>query len=385
MSQTFAFLDEYGNHDLDITKDGASNYFIILAIIVDFENLEQLKVDVEKLRKKYFQTGEIKSSKVGNNHKRRVHILNSIKDLNFKFYTLVVDKDRINRDSGLQYKKSFLKNINGKIFNRLFKQFDEINIVADEHGSNEYKLSFEKYIQKNHKPDLFYRSSFELVQSKNNILVQLADFMVGSIAKIYEKNTSPDLKEIYLLFLKEKKCLGLDEWPTVYQAYYPPDTTTDEFSQLIFSHSLSSADIFIENNESSFDQDIVLQVTVARYLVFYSRMIDQNTYVRTQQIQDHLFEMGYGNVSEIRVRSKIIAKLRDSNVIISSSSKGYKIPCSFHDMEVFVETVNGIIKPLIERLAKARANLNMASKGEIDILKGPKYPHLVSFIETLDK
>ena len=384
MNKTYAFIDEFGNHDLDTNKGGASRFFVLVAVLVSEEGLKDLEIGAEKIRKKYFQTGEMKSSGVGNSHKRRVAILKSLENLDFKFYSLVVDKDRINKDSGLQYKKSFLKHINGKVFNRLFSRFSDVHIIADEHGSDEYKSSFKSYIERFHKPDMFYLSKFDLVQSKNNILVQLADFVVGSIAKVYEKKVPSELKEEYLSLIK-KRSIGLDEWPTKYQTYYPPDTTTDEFSQLIFTHSLSSAELFIEKNESRQDKDIRLQVAVARYLVFNSRWIDQEAYIATKVIQEHLLEVGYGKIADLKLRSSIIAKLRDGDVIISSSNKGYKIPCSFNDMKTFVDTVNGKIKPLLERLGKARSSLHMASKGEIDILKGPNYPHLVSFIETLDK
>lgn len=384
MNQTYAFIDEFGNHDLDTSKGGASRFFVLLAVLVSEEGRADLELGAEDIRKRYFQTGEMKSSGVGNNHKRRVSILKAIESLDFKFYALVVDKERINEDSGLQYKKSFLKHINGKVFNKLFSRFNDIHIIADEHGSDEYKVSFRSYIERNHKPDMFYRSKFDLVQSKDNIIVQLADFLVGSVSKVYEKKAPQELKEEYLSLIRQR-CVGLDEWPTKFQTYYPPDTTTAEFSQLILSHSISSAELFIENNESRQDEDIRLQVAVARYLVFISRWVDKESYIATKVIQEHLLETGYGKVSDLKLRSSIIAKLRDGDVIISSSNKGYKIPCSFEDMKTFVETVNGKVKPLLERLGKARASLHMASKGEVDILKGPDYPHLVSFIETLEK
>lgn len=383
-NKIYAFLDECGNHDLDTNKGGASKFFSIVAVLVQNDELAKLKSDVEEIRKRYFQTGEMKSSGVGKKYTRRISILNALEKLDFKYYSLVVDKERINKDTGLQYKKSFLKHINGKIFNKLFSSFSDIHIVADEHGSEEYKLSFRKYIEKTHMPDLFYNSQFDLVQSNSDVLVQLADFIVGSTVKVYEKNCSPALKEAYFKFLKNK-CIGLDEWPTKFQTYYPPDTITDGFSELIFSHSISSAEIFIENHESQSDENVRLQVAVASYLVFNARWKNKDLFVATKDIQFHLRDVGYGDVKELKLRSSIIAKLRDRGVIISSSNKGYKIPCSFQDMETFVETVNSKIKPLLQRLGKARDSLCVASRGEIDILKGPNYPHLVSFIETLEK
>lgn len=384
MDKTYAFLDECGNHDLDVSKRGVSDYFVIISVLIGEGELESLKLSVEGVRKKYFQTGEMKSSGIGNNHKRRASVLTAIDVLDFKFYVLVVNKNDISKDSGYKFKKSFLKNINGKIYNKLFSRFRDVHIVADEHGGEEFKDSFRRYIEANHKPDLFFESKFDLVKSEDNILVQLADILVGSISKVYEKKVPQEVIEIYLSLLKNK-CLGIDEWPTRFQAISLSDSTTDEYSQLILTHSLSSAEIFVENNESSKDENVKLQVAVAKFLVFHSRWVSKSSYVGTRAILNHLLDSGYGKISEPRLRSKVIAKLRDGNVIISSSNKGYKTPCSFEDMETFVETVNGRITPLLERLSRARSNLRLASRGEVDILKGPKYPHLVSFIDALEK
>lgn len=381
---SFAYIDEYGNTDLETDKEGATDYFIVSAVLVSESKQNKLEKDVEALRKKYFQTGEIKSSGVGNKHSRRAKILNAVNELDFKFYALCVDKNRIKKDSGLRFKKSFLKYVNGKLYSLLFSSFLDIHIFADEHGSEEFKKSFRSYIENTHKPDLLYQTQFDLVNSKNEILVQLSDFIVGSIAKAYEGKASPELKEAYISFLRNK-ALSIDEWPTKYQTYYPKDKTTDEFSQLIYQFSLAQAELYIEQHEQSADYDTSLRVATLRHLVFHSRMVDRHEYVLTHQIIEYLTNAGFEDIPTQAIRSKIIAPIRDSEVLITSSNKGYKIPCNFSDMEEFVERVNSIVTPLLGRLGKARKNLQVASQGEIDILKGPNYPHLVKFLEVLEQ
>jgi len=380
----FAYIDESGNADLETSKEGASDFFIVTAILVSEDKREELAASVEGIRKKYFQSGEIKSSGVGNNKDRRTKILNSINDLDFKFYTICVDKEMVKKDSGLQYKSVFIKYINGKLYNLLFSSYFDIHILADEHGGEDFKNSFKKYIEKHHKPDIFYKSKFDLVNSKNELLVQLSDFIVGTIGKIYEKKSSPALNESYSNLILTK-ALDIDEWPTRFQAYFSKDSTTDEYSELIYSYSLAQAELFIQNNEKSFDEAVRLQTATLRHIVFYSRFINKNEYISTYKIIDYLKSAGFGEITNYKIRSNIIAPLRDSDVIITSSNKGYKIPCDFADMEEFVERVNSIIKPLVSRLGIARKNLQIASKGEIEILKGANYPHLVDFIDILEK
>jgi hypothetical protein len=231
---------------------------------------------------------------------------------------------------------------------------------------------------------MFYRSKFELVNSKSEILIQLSDFIAGTLSKIYEKKTSGELNEAYIKFI-EDKALSIDEWPTKYQAYLVKDNTPEEFSELIYQFTLGKAEAFIENNENNHDEDTRLQVATLRHLVFHSRMINKDEYVPTAKLISFLDDSGFGDVTSYIVRSKIIAPLRDLDVIVTSSNRGYKIPCDFSDMEEFVERVNSIVTPLLGRLGKARKSLNMVSKGEVDILKGPNFPHLVSFIEILEQ
>ncbi|WP_078120187.1 DUF3800 domain-containing protein [Thiosocius teredinicola] len=382
--KNFAYIDESGNADLETQKAGASKYFIVCAILVSEQDKSVLAEEAEKVRKRYFQSGEMKSSSVGSNAQRRAKILNSLISLDFKFYALCINKERVLRDSGLQFKKSFLKYTSGKLYSVLFSSFLDVHVIADEHGGAEFKASFKGYIEENHKPDMFYRSEFDLVNSKGEILVQLADFLAGTLGKIYEQKISGELREAYIKLI-ESKALSIEEWPTKYQAYSPKDRTTKEFSELIYRYSLGKAEAFIEKNEKHHAEETRLQVATLRHLVFHSRMVEKQAYIATAAIIKYLQGLGFSEVTSYTIRSKIIAPLRDLDVIVTSSNKGYKIPCDFSDMEEFVERVNSIVTPLLNRLGKARKSLNIVSKGEVDILKGPDYPHLVTFIEMLEK
>ena len=65
MELVYAFTDEYGAFGWDIENPTVSTHFIITAIIVKESNLEAFTQKAETIRKKHFQTGEIKSSKIG--------------------------------------------------------------------------------------------------------------------------------------------------------------------------------------------------------------------------------------------------------------------------------------------------------------------------------
>jgi hypothetical protein len=384
--KTLAFIDESGNTDLDTLKQGVSKYFIVCAVIIDEDKVDALKIEVEAIRKKYFQTGEIKSSSVRDrdDHARRIKILENIQQLNFKFYAIAVEKQALSRDGGFPYKKSFLKFINGLLYKQLFEHFPSITVFADEHGGQDFKLSFQRYIEHNHKPDLFWDSELKLVSSHDNILVQLADFIVGTLAKVYEQKSNSALIESYRDLLKEK-ALNLKEWPTRHQAYFEPDKTSKEYDEFIHSHALSKAEIFVEKNNICNDEASRLQVCVLNHLIFVSRLSSNDDYTSTKALLNHLEKCGFKTVSEQAIRSQIVSKLRDKDVIIASCNRGYKLPSSYSDLTDFVERVNSLVLPLLERLNKARNSYLLASKGDVDLLKGPRYPELVEFLHILDK
>lgn len=67
----YVFCDEFGAFGYNFDKENVSTHFLIVAVIVNDEDLNRVKEGAEAVRKKYFQTGEMKSSNVKNNHKRR--------------------------------------------------------------------------------------------------------------------------------------------------------------------------------------------------------------------------------------------------------------------------------------------------------------------------
>lgn len=380
--RVFAYVDESGNLDLETNKDGATSYFIVLAIILNESAVESTRHLIEEIRKRYFQTGEMKSSSVKSKDgdKRRIQILNDLSKIDFKFCAVAVDKERVYKDGGLQYKQSFFKFANSLLYTQLFHSFRKVSIIADEHGDQKFIDGFKAYIDSN-KTDLFWDSDVKTVSSKENVLVQLADFIVGTIARVYEKKSSPALNEEYYRLLKNN-ALDVQEWPTRFPAY-PDLQSSEEFDSLIYMHSHTQAERFLANNANAFQEDTLLQIAVLNHLVFISKFDISQDYISTHAILKYLKERGFDGVSEQAIRSKIVAKLRDEGVLISSCTKGYKIPRSYKDLKDFVERVDGLVRPLIDRLGMARKSFLIASQGEVDLLSGANFPDLTAFVEIL--
>jgi hypothetical protein len=384
MIPKIAYIDESGNHDLDTAKAGASSYFIVCAIIVDAEKNEQFVFEADKIRRKHFQSSEMKSSKVRakDEHKRRISILDDLMSLGFTFYALAVDKREIYKDSGYQYKKVFVKNLNGKVYGSLFQHYADIRVLADETGDEDFSKSMKSYVENNHVPDLFIESTFELVPSNKFVGVQIADFVAGTLAQVYEGKSGVALREKYIELIKSKS-VGVDEWPIKYLPKLDADTHLDQFDKVIMEYAFNQAALFLEKNRNNHDDETKMQVCALDFLLFQSHWNNALNYVPTHSIMSHLRESGYGKVSEQILRSSIIAKLRDADVLIASSNKGYKIPREFRDMHDFAMKVDSQVVPQLRRLNKARKSILMATSNELDILKGPDFPNLVAFIDSM--
>jgi hypothetical protein len=101
-------------------------------------------------------------------------------------------------------------------------------------------------------------------------------------------------------------------------------------------------------------------------------------------IKSHLADRGFGDLSDQKIKSSGIAKLRDSDVIITSASKGYKIPQTRADINDFLGMTSGQVVPQLERIKKARDVYMLSSRGEYDILKAANLPELEKLLASLE-
>lgn len=128
----------------------------------------------------------MKSKNVASDRSRWLKLLGAVGGLSFRFYGLAVDKARIERSSGLQWRKSFYKNVCGRAYAKLMQAYPGLHVRADEHGRTEFMESFATYTRDNHRPTLFDRGTFGFVDGKKEVLVQLADIVAGLLARVYD-------------------------------------------------------------------------------------------------------------------------------------------------------------------------------------------------------
>lgn len=174
-----AFIDECGNFGFDFDSEGVSKYYILCAVIVKNPELSQLHNAVLKVKENNgFKDTEIKSSAIGNNYKRRSKILAELLPINFRIILFVADKQAFIKDSPLTtYRHSFIKFLHQRLYNVLYGAFPKLQIIEDQIGTSEFQTSFKKYVREHRPINLLGEYEFDYTDSRDSILVQLADFV----------------------------------------------------------------------------------------------------------------------------------------------------------------------------------------------------------------
>lgn len=386
MERVYAFTDEAGNPSFDFDKADNSTHFIVTSILVKESKIDEVVAQVETVRKKYFQTGEMKSSSIGKNHKRRLLVLNALKEIDYKIFAVVVDKRELNKNGGLQYKKSFYKFLNNLVHKELRAAFPVLTICADEIGSNEYMQSFSKYVKEREEyPDLFHECDFLFKDSKRSVLVQLADLISGTLLYSYDAKKNQNSYD-YVKILGNK-IIRIENYPKIISDYiFNGGALSAEYDEEIANISLKRAQMFLSKNENSEDFDVRLQMLTLKYLCFRFINNDTRDYIQTKEIINYLQRSTGENIKTQYFRTRVIAKLRDQSVIIASSPKGLKLPSKQEELYDFINHGTTIIMPMLERLKKCRDIINIETMGNLDLFNNTEYRALQRFFndEHLD-
>ncbi|MDP0499261.1 MAG: DUF3800 domain-containing protein [Verrucomicrobiota bacterium JB022] len=363
--RTWVFLDESGNTDLNADKKGESPFYVIAAVVVPESLIHSQRLAALEIKNKQFGGNGMKTSKLKSGNKPRINlILNEMAMGGFKIVILSIDKRNIHKFSGLQYKKSYFKYIYRKIYDLIFRSYENLVIRADEYGSPDFMKGFESYLRSKFSESLWPIYDFQFTNDKDEPLLGIADLAAGNIRRQYDSNSYPPVLEIL-----RKNILQSSWWP------YPPVTveaTTESLEQekhdgIIADHSIRLANIFVSNKEH--DSDFEYHVATVEMLINYN-LENPNSYLSGPAICENLNEQFRDQkINTDFLRRNIINKLRSNNVIVASSSSGYKIPASQTDINTYINMVRSRVVPYLERLKIAKDEIFRTSHGSLNILE----------------
>lgn len=367
-----AFIDESGSFGFDFSTEGNSKYYILCAIVVENQKLDAIHNAIKTIKDNNgFSNSEMKSSKIGTQNSRRTRIITQLLQVDFKIILFIADKQEFIKCSPLtEYKKSFIKFLHQRLYNRLYHVYPKLKIIEDEIGSTEFQQSFKKYVaERRPQQNLFNNYDFDYSNSKDEILVQLADVVGGSIYHQLCDDTAPN----YLEILKSKILLT-EDFPSKTEPYWgnvKPDEC--KYDKDIYALSVKCAVDFISKNEQYDTDDKRAQVAFLRYLLFQVQNVNPTKYIYSTQILSVLREYTEQKISRDFLYRKVIAPLRDDGVIIASSSHGYKIPISVDDVKTYLNSTHMIVSPMLHRIGICRSLIQQQTGNALDVLDDPAF------------
>lgn len=369
-SNQIIFVDESG--DLILPKEDNKSYYTINAIFFEQNDLDHFSGLANEIVSRHAGTGELKSSNIGNNVSRRKEVLSEIAEANFPFYCLIIDKQRIFRDSGLRYKQVSYKYLHRMFFERIKRSFFNIDLISDPYGHSEFMDSFIRYIQTN--GNLFEQIQF--IPSPDEPLLQISDVIAGSIRRVYLEQDPVEILKIL-----GYPSIPIEEWPPNISKFseYGEDNSSNKYDVLVRKMSLKAAREFVENNIDHSDTELRSQAEVVRFLLikFYE---DPTQFVHRYEIER------YFNSTGISINHRtILSKLRDNNVIICSTEKGVKIPYNSEDIFQWVQRASSQVVPYLKRVNQVRTDLLIGSQNEYDIVNPDYFPELSEFLNRFNR
>ncbi|MBP3984277.1 DUF3800 domain-containing protein [Pseudoxanthomonas helianthi] len=384
MERLHVFIDEFGDANLDVAKNGVSSTYIVAAVCVRERVLDSAKASAEDIRKKHFQSGEMKSSLIGSNDERRLKLLRDISKLDTFVFGFCARKEDVDKNSGLMFKKSFIKFFASALYKRIDRCAADIHVLIDEHGSESFRNELKSYLGSKFKGDFFSDTRFDFGDSKDHVLLQVADIYAGSLARIYdEKKASPRSGELKSVLGKR---ISVTLWPSGRSdGNLPVSEFSNEDDESVRRYCVMRAEEYIDRVAGNIhDKDEVARVVFLDALLAHHSVSDPGEFLSTYTLKREIAAQLGETVSDHRFRSIVVAKLRDADVIISSCSKGYRIPSCVADVIEFATFANSIIPPMVSRVARARKGIREATLGRIDMLENSSFCQLNSMAGCID-
>lgn len=185
------FIDESGDAGFKIGK-GSSAFFVISLVIFDDElDAEETALKIKRLRKQLGKTEkyEFKFNKCDRIYREK--FFHEIKNCNFRTRSIVVNKEKVYST----HLRDFTTDFYGFTLRMVLQHNDDTiknaKIRIDGSGERNFRKQLTLYLRKFlNSPKNKVMKNLQFNDSKQNVLIQLADMVAGSIRRDFEHTTS---------------------------------------------------------------------------------------------------------------------------------------------------------------------------------------------------
>lgn len=181
------FIDNSGDAGFKLDR-GSSRFFVIALIIFDDElEAEKMAVAIKELRRdlRFPENMEFKFFK--SKHSIREKFLQTINPFQFRIRCLVVDKQKVHSRELQNNKNSFYSYIIKLVLKHSDGSILDAKTKIDGSGDRLFRGNFLTYLRKElNTRDRKIMSHCRLVDSRSNVLIQMADMIAGTIRRSYD-------------------------------------------------------------------------------------------------------------------------------------------------------------------------------------------------------
>lgn len=203
------FIDDSGDPGFKHIGEGSSRYFVISAILFSDElEAEKVAVAIKELRRDLGFSDRVEFKFNGSRRDVREQFLRTIHPFSFRVRSIVVDKTVIRSEELRNDKNSFYSYVIKMLLKHSNDTVLDAKIRIDGSGDRIFRKNFLTYLRKQlNSRQKRIIGNCKLVDSKENVLVQMADMIAGSVRRSYHMEYTD--REVYKGIIKKHID---DEW-----------------------------------------------------------------------------------------------------------------------------------------------------------------------------
>jgi len=181
------FIDDSGDPGFKLQK-GSSQIFVIGCVVFDDElEAEKTAVAIKELKRRLKFPDDVEFKFNKSSRKVRESFLKTINPFAFKFRCLIIQKRIVRSEELRQNKKSFYSYAIKLLLKHNGGSIRDAKIRVDGSGDRNFRRSFVAYLRKQlNSAQRKIMRDCKLVDSKENVLIQMADMITGSIYRSYQ-------------------------------------------------------------------------------------------------------------------------------------------------------------------------------------------------------
>ena len=180
------FLDDSGDPGFKIRKGSTPCFVIALVIFDDQLEAERCAVAIKELRRALNFSEHTEFSFSHSSKETRVAFLTRVARYKFRIRAIVMDKSCIYSPELRHSKESFYRYAIKMVLKNSFGTIQEARLKIDGHGDREFRRELHSYLRRalmSRSGQAPILSDLKIVDSRTNVLIQLADMVAGTLRR----------------------------------------------------------------------------------------------------------------------------------------------------------------------------------------------------------